>query len=183
MHMPTKWGLLVCAVVAVCLGAYYVFVASPVRVGPWEVYQGTARPIEDPNEPLRGRGAAVDISYTVRRPGMPLFRYEGLMNPLPTGSGPRSMALTYRSEWPTRLRVVLWQDDRAYEAHAVIEHADDWKTVFLEEPAFVRRDGAASRVDLRRIRPRIDFYDGSGVTQASTKFSNRIQLAPIWFKD
>jgi hypothetical protein len=183
MHMPKRWGIPVLIAVAVCLGAYYVFVVRSERVGDWEVYQGVGRVETDSAVGFR----YLDVSYTVHNVARPLFSYVRTARPRPDNA-PCALAFECQSEWPAALLVVVTESDGSvYQARTEIEHADWWKQVSLPETAFVLRPTSGNkdengRLDLRQLRARpIEFYDGSGVTAPSTAFSNRLKITPPGF--
>ena len=183
MHMPKKLGIPVMIAVAVALGAYYIWVMRPGTVGNWTIYQGTGKEIAAAGEEPR-----VDISYTVRQPARPLFRCsysfpKGQPGPDNVAEcyGPFEITFSYRSEWPTTLRIVRTdRDGSVWEADLAMEHSDEWKTMTLGGAAFKRRAAAetlrGASVDSYGFRVAYDFYDGSGVMAPSTRFSNRISF-------
>ena len=182
MHMPKKWGVPVLVAVALALGAYYWLVLASEHVGDWEIYQGTGRMVPRSDS----SGEHVDISYTVTRPAKPLFRRLHLKKAVPPDNrGIVVVNFTYRTEWPTTLRLVVYDEAGvAYEARATLVHADDAQTLNLGPSDFAPCQGTAlpgrqTQIDLGRIRGWIDFYDGSGVKNPSTRFSNRIQLENV----
>ncbi len=177
MHMPKKLGIPVLLAVGLCVGAYCVYVAMPVRVGDWEIYQGTGRVVRDAEDCEE----YADVSYTVRQPSRRLFRSRAFeKGPLPGDDNLTALTLEYQTEWPTALRVVVREKDGAtYEAHVPFEHSDGWTTARMEAADFKAVGGASRPLDLRRIRGGVDFYDGSGVAKPSTRFSNRLLLKPL----
>jgi hypothetical protein len=188
MHMPKKWGVPVLVAVALGLGAYYWLVLASERVGDWAVYQGSGRIARAESGP---GSDYLDVSYTVRRPAKPLFSYTRL-DLAPAFASPASgdredaIMLTYRTEWPTTLLVVVTQDDgTTFRAPVKLEHSIEWTWVQIRESSFVTENPTAGpggrRADFARVTGRhVDFYDGSGVTSPSTSFSNRLALlAPV----
>ncbi len=183
MHMPKRLGIPVMIVVAACLAAYWWFIVAPVRVGEWEIYQGTGRLVE----PEEGAPYA-DISYTVRRPAAPLFRAPLDLSGCDNAGGWDTVSIMYQSEWPTALRVVIY-DNRgvAWETLFVIDVAERpdqgecWWTASLDRRSFGRvvpKEGLPGETPAPEggLKPIIEFYDGSGVAHPSTRFSNRMQL-------
>lgn len=183
MHMPRKLAIPIVLAIAACLGAYAWWVSRPVSVGEWEIYQGTGRVIEpDGGDPY------VDLSYTVRRPGGLLFR--GPMDLSRCGGlgGWDTVSIMYQSEWPTALRVVIYDNHGgAWEARFTIELAENleqgdvWWTASLDRQSFRRiapKEGVPGETPAPegRLRPIIEFYEGSGVAHPSTRFSNRLLL-------
>ncbi len=182
MHMPTKWGVLVLIVVAVCLGAYYVLVVQSERVGDWRVYQGSGRTWRDSLSTVR----ALDVSYTVKHPQRPLFSYMCL-RPGSRLTPPSRVVLEYQSEWPVVLLVVVSErDGSVYQARLELVHTEKWTRLVLAATDFKLRGVPGNsdengRLDLDQLAARVDFYDGSGVVAPSTAFSNRLKLTPPAF--
>jgi hypothetical protein len=178
MHMPKKLGIPVMIVVAACLAAYWWFVVAPVRVGDWTIYQGTGKEVyEEGTEPL------VEILYSVRNPGKPLFSctpWHGVH-----GAEEGWLHVVYSSEWPTTLRIMVEEKDgTAYEAQLVLTAGEGMLHPYLTEEQFSRvhpakRAGDKPHPDFRQLRPKVTFYDGSGVRQPSTRFSNRIYFEVV----
>lgn len=183
MHMPKKVGIPAMLIVAACLGAYWGFVVKPVRAGDWEIYQGTGK------EVFRdGQGRYVDISYTVRDPGRPLFRCAPVRGARAEGdnAGNGELRIAYLSEWPATLRIVVEdKDGTAFEAHLALASGEDaWKQEVLPGECFQRvhpatGQGLRAHPDFRRLRPKVLFYDGSGVRRPSTRFSNHVRFEAV----
>ena len=179
MHMPTRWAVLVWVVVTVCLGAYFVLVVQSERAGDWRVYQGSGRCRRD----AESRTRCLDVSYSVKHPTKPLFSYVALLAGRQAGNAER-LLLSCQSEWPTTLLVVVRErDGSAYQASVGIAHTETWTTHRLAPGAFKPRATPGNKdengvLDFDQLAPRIEFYDGSGVTAPSTVFSNRLKLTP-----
>jgi len=174
MHMPRKPGVLVMIVVAVCVGAYYVFVVQSAHVGGWRVYQGTARLHREAETGLR----YLDVGYTVRYADEPLF---ACVRPRITDD-PAAVTFDYQSEWPSVLLVVVAErDGSCYQARVELPHAETWERARLDARRFSPRKATGNadengRLDFDQLSSRVVFYDGAGVTRPSTAFTNRLKL-------
>ena len=182
MHMPTRWGVAVLVVTAVCLGAYYVLVVEAERAGDWRIYQGRGRVGQDSGSGVR----YLDVSYLVKHPARPLFGYERLGRPH-SAKPQASLVFEYQSEWPAALLVQVYErDGSVYQARVELEHAEAWKQVSLDETRFTLRASPGNtdenrHLDFDQLSSRVDFYDGTGVTAPSTTFANRLKLTLPFF--
>jgi len=181
MHMPMKLRLVVLVTVAVCVGAFYVLVVRPERVGTWQVHQGGGRLEEDP----RGGESYLDVKYRVSQPEKPLLSFLGL-SAADAENDLLTMVLEYQSERRTALVMTITERDGSmYQARLKLERTDTWRRLVLEKKDFEPRGDPHEAdengmLDLEQLTRRVDFYDDSSVKSPTTVFENRLKLtAPV----
>ncbi len=186
MHMPKKLGIPVMVIVAACLAAYWWFVVAPVRVGDWEIYQGTGR--EDIAPDIGSISTpCVEISYTVRNPRKPLFGLRPEWHTSGLMEGAWIIRIRCRSELPAILRAVVHEEGgAAFEARLDLEGSDAWQNISLGPEQFVPTSDSRARLgvrhpNFRRLRSGMDFYDGSDAPQGFQRLSNRLWMQDIDF--
>jgi hypothetical protein len=129
MHMPKKLGIPVMVLVAACLGAYWWFEARPVRVGDWEVYQGTGRIERDADGQTY-----LSLSGMVRSI-KPIFAYRGPLR-APAEKKRLQLAIEYetRTLWPDGFGVTAKTAGRApFSWGASMDAGEGWKVIALNE--------------------------------------------------
>ena len=177
MHMPTKWGIVVMLAVAAALGGWYAFMVRSGQVSGWTMVQGSGRLMRDAKSGVR----YLDVAYMVKQPAKALFTFANLHR-AGCDNGPGAITFSCQSEWPAVMLVAVTErGGSAWQARVELKPSQQWVEVRLPATQFARRPpvngGDAGRVlDLARVAPTVEFYDGAGVTLPSTTFSNRVKL-------
>jgi hypothetical protein len=177
MHMPTKWGIVVMLAVAAALGGWYAFMVRSGQVSGWTMVQGSGRLARDATSGVR----YLDVAYTVKQPAKALFTFANLHG-AGCDNGPGAITFSYQSEWPAVMLVAVTErSGSTWQARVELKPSEQWMDVRLPATQFAPRPPVKERdanreIDLARLAPTVEFYDGAGVALPSTTFSNRVKL-------